>query len=541
MSQLKWWQKTTIYQIYPRSFQDSNYDGIGDLQGVINRLDYLNSLGVETIWLSPFFKSPQQDFGYDISDYRAIASEYGHMELAEKLISEVHKRDMKVVFDMVMNHTSIEHHWFKSSKLPNNDKMDWYIWRKGRKNNSKPPTNWKSMIGGNGWHFDNERKEWYYASFLPFQPDLNYHNPEVKEEMFNTVRFWMKKDVDGFRLDIFNAIYKDDQFRNNPFSLKAIPTEKNADGFFQKTKYTINNPLNFEFAKSLRSVVDELKDKDRFLIGEVFGRNETIKKYLGEQNDGLNLVFHFEMLHYKFNASYFKKLIKKMESLYPFPKIPVYTFCNHDRNRSIERISNDSNKAKLLALFQLTVRGVPVIYQGEEIGMTQMNIPLKKAKDPLAIKYSWIPQFIINLSPTALNRDGCRTPMQWTGEKNGGFCSNNVTPWLPVNSNANEVNVKDQLKDESSLLNCYKQLYDLRRKRVELEEGSIKILEDVPKGVLAYSRSIRGAKEVVEVFINFSKREQQINFTDKRIIYSTNEIAHSFLPELTGIIAISCL
>jgi oligo-1,6-glucosidase/alpha-glucosidase len=250
--QQPWYHHTTIYQIYPRSYYDSNGDGIGDIQGIIQKLDHVKDMGYQTIWCSPFFKSPQKDFGYDISDYQAIAPEYGTMQDAEQLIAEVHKRGMRIVFDMVMNHTSIEHPWFKADveRGKADSTKDYYIWR-------DKPTNWKSMTGGSGWQYNAQRKQYFYASFLPFQPDLNYRNPVVKETMLNNVRYWLKKGVDGFRLDIFNVIYKDGQFRNNPFMMKAVPSETDPSGFFQKAKYTINQPESFAFAKELRAVCNE--------------------------------------------------------------------------------------------------------------------------------------------------------------------------------------------------------------------------------------------------------------------------------------------
>jgi oligo-1,6-glucosidase/alpha-glucosidase len=236
MNSLPWYHKTTIYQIYPRSFYDSNGDGIGDLQGILQKLDYIQELGFETIWVSPFFASPQADFGYDISDYTSIAPEYGTLEDADQLIGEVHRRRMRIILDMVMNHTSMEHAWFKESRSSqNNPKADWYIWR-------DQPNNWQSMTGGSGWHYVGERNQYYWASFLPFQPDLNYRNPAVKEAMFNIIRFWLARGVDGFRLDLFNVIYKDAEFRNNPFSFRLIPAGDEPSSFFQVAKYTLNLP-----------------------------------------------------------------------------------------------------------------------------------------------------------------------------------------------------------------------------------------------------------------------------------------------------------
>ncbi|MBK7320411.1 alpha-amylase family glycosyl hydrolase [Candidatus Villigracilis affinis] len=307
-----WYHKTSIYQIYPRSFYDTNGDGIGDLKGIIQKLDYLHELGFETLWISPFFSSPQADTGYDISSYTDIAPEYGSMDDTQQLIEEVHQRGMKIVFDMVMNHTSIEHPWFKESRSSqDNPKADWYIWR-------DKPNNWQSMTGGNGWHYSAERRQYFWSSFLPFQPDLNYRNPEVKKTMFDTVRFWLNKGVDGFRLDIFNVIYKDAEFRNNPFSFKLLPTEDDPSGFFQEAKYNLNQPESFEFAKELRSVCDEFGEK--ILLGEVSGDRSIIRKFLGnEVNNGLGLVFDFRNAQLPIQRGLFPQVDRAHRSAFSRP------------------------------------------------------------------------------------------------------------------------------------------------------------------------------------------------------------------------------
>ena len=277
--QQKWWKYTNIYQIYPRSFMDSNNDGVGDIQGVISKLDYIKELGFETIWISPFFESPQRDFGYDISEYCSISKDYGTMQDADQLITEVHKRGMFIVFDLVLNHTSDEHPWFKQSVKKKNGKADWYIWHDG--NGKRPPNNWKSLPGSNGWHFNKVRKQWYWASFLSFQPDLNWRNPEVKKAMFDVVRFWLDKGVDGFRLDIFNTIYEDAELKKNPKKWNPFPTDDSPSVGFQELSNSMNHPDNYQLAEELRAIMDEYENPERFVIGEVFGRHEEIKHYLG--------------------------------------------------------------------------------------------------------------------------------------------------------------------------------------------------------------------------------------------------------------------
>ncbi len=519
-----WWKNTVVYQIYPRSFYDSNSDGTGDLEGIICKLDYLQELGIETIWISPFFESPQQDFGYDISDYYKVDSLFGDNEILSELIEEIHKRKMYVVFDLVMNHTSDKHTWFKeSAKDSINSKADWYVWREGRNNNKRPPNNWKSTIGGTGWHFHNGRNQWYFSSFLPWQPDLNYHNPETKKAMLDVARHWLSKGVDGFRLDIFNVIYEDRSFKNNPFSWRALPSTENPDGFQQKMKYTVNHPQNYIFARELRAVLDSFEG-NRFAVGEVFGDHEAIQRYTGQKGDGLNLVFLFDMLDFNFNARFFSNKIENYEKYYPSPNFPTLVFSNHDRKRSISRIGNDPEKAKLIAIFQLTARGTPFLYQGEEIGMTQATIPTKKALDPLAIKYKWIPQFLVNCSKESLNRDECRTPMQWDNSPNSGFCAETTKPWLQVNKNYKKINVEYEKKDSNSLLNFYKKLLEIRKKHKTLQAGDIEILDFKRSGnILAYRRSL--SETNVDVFINFSKKDRIINYSSSNheIIFNQNK------------------
>ncbi|MCC6570697.1 MAG: alpha-glucosidase [Chitinophagales bacterium] len=493
-----WYQTTTIYQIYPRSYKDSNGDGIGDLQGIIQQLDYIRDMGFETIWLSPFYTSPQVDVGYDIADYRNIAPEYGTMADAEQLIEEVHRRGMKIVFDMVMNHTSDQHPWFRESCTSrDNPKADWYIWR-------DQPNNWKSILGPKGWHYCEARNQYYYASFLPFQPDLNYRNPEVKKEMFDTCRFWLQKGVDGFRLDIFNCIIKDKDFRDNPFSLlHPIPSEEYPGGNFQIRKYSLNQEENFVLAQELRQVVDEFQP-DRMLLGEVFGGHENVKQYLGKKQDGLHLVFLFDILFFKFKASYFRKKIAEFEHHYPAPNIPTIVFSNHDQLRSMRRIGNDMQKAKLLAMLQSTVRAVPTFYYGEEVGMTNGYIPIKEGVDAMCKTFGWVPQFIADRLPVAINRDVCRTPMQWNTQKNAGFSTADKT-WLPVNKELDNRNVAQQLQQPDSLLHTYRSLLAIRKKEKALHQGDIEIINAGNDQILAYVRTFE--KEKLLVFLNFSAKK----------------------------------
>jgi len=531
---LPWWKTTTVYQIYPRSFKDSTGDGIGDIPGIISKLDYLQDLGVGTIWFSPFFSSPQADHGYDVSDYRRIAPEYGTMLDCERLIHEIHNRGMHVVLDMVLNHTSNQHPWFLESRSSRESpKRDWYIWRDGRRSRGrKPPNNWKAVVGGSGWHYDEQTDQWYWAQFLPFQPDLNYRNSEVKQEMFDIVRFWLNKGVDGFRLDIINAIYEDEALRDNPFVLKLFPSEEYEKSFFQNRIHTVNHSDNFAFVKELRSVMDEYSDPERFLVGEVAASLETLKRYCGEeintnQTNGLHLTFLFQSLDADFDAHTFRNLISRYEQYFAEPYSPTWVFSNHDQMRRISRLRNDVDKAKLNVTLQLTVRGVPYIYYGEEIGMPNHRLPLKTAQDPVALKYSWIPQFLVNLltrsGSVLLNRDDCRTPMQWNSSPNAGFCSEESEPWLPVEPRYETINVDYEESQPNSLLHCYKSLLRLRRQMPALHSGSLHLINLFlhKKSILSFERKYD--KQVVQIWLNFSDRPIQIEEIQGRaeLIFST--------------------
>jgi oligo-1,6-glucosidase/alpha-glucosidase len=510
---LPWWKSTTVYQVYPRSFCDSNGDGIGDLQGIVQRLDYLHQLGIETVWISPFFASPQADFGYDIRDHFSIAPEYGSFEDCLRLIDEVHARGMKVVFDMVLNHTSDQHTWFHQSRSSRrSSKRDWYIWRDGRRpDGAAPPNNWRSFLGGSGWHYDAHTDQWYWASFLPFQPDLNYRNPEVKQAMLDMVRYWLKQGVDGLRLDLFNAIYKDDAFSDNPFSFRPIPSEENPDGFFQRNQHTINHPDTIAFSRELRSVVDEFSDPPRFIVGEVFGSSEVLKQYCGKEAEGLNLVFLFKAMRSEFSAAAYRELIHEFETHFADPLLPTWVFGNHDRPRWMERLGNDVSKAKLVATLQMTARGVPFIYYGDEIGMQQHDLPARRGLDPVSRRFRRIPAWLarrLRKHGILLNRDECRPPMQWSDEPNAGFSAAHATPWLPLHPSATERNVAAQERDPHSLLAVYRRMLGIRKSSQALRSGRLELLKggDLPDHVLGYRREHEHGRDQATVFLNFSER-----------------------------------
>lgn len=516
-----WWKTTTVYQVYPRSFADLNGDGIGDIAGLIDRLDYLKWLGIETIWLSPFFSSPQADFGYDISSHFEIAPEYGSQEDCRQLIDEIHARGMKVVLDMVLNHTSEEHPWFLESRgTRDNPKRDFYLWRDGRKpGGAAPPNNWRSILGGSGWHYEEETDQWYWASFLPFQPDLNYRNPVVKRAMLDVVRHWLREGADGLRLDVFNAIHKDASFANNPFSPRPFPSAENPDGFFQRPLYTQNHPDTFTFARELRAVVNEFHDPPRFVVGEVFGSTEVLRDYCGAAGDGLHLVFLFKSLQASFKAPAFRKLIGEFEAAFPEPLQPTYVFGNHDRPRSMERLRNDPAKARLLAAFQFTVRGVPFVYYGDELGLPHhRGMTLQGAKDPVARRYGFLPAFLLSLlrkRGILINRDECRSPMPWDSGPHAGFSPPaTAETWLPVHPQSPVVNVASQRDDSQSVLAAYKRMIELRRRSPALSAGSMELIEPRAQSrhVLAYTR--KHDREVANVYLNFSRRAVPVDLRE---------------------------
>ena len=522
----QWWQKTVAYQIYPRSFKDSNGNGIGDLKGIIEKIDYLHKLGVETIWFSPFFVSPQQDHGYDVANFREIDPVYGTMDDFDNLLKELHNKEMKIVLDLVLNHTSIKHPWFiESASSKDNSKRDWYIWRDGKKPGGiKTPNNWKAIPGGPAWRYYENTDQWYYFHFLPFQPDLNYRNPEVKEEMFNAMRFWLNKGVDGFRLDILYAIYEDKLLRNNPFSWTLTLSDKKPACYFQYHKYDLNLPETIDFAMELRNLMEEY-EPERFLVGEISGSIENVRDYYGPNNNGLHMVFLFEFTSTSFKSKKYRKVISRIEKALRFPYTPTFVYSNHDRVRHISLLKDNVNKAKILATLQLTLRGVPFIYYGEEIGMGNVKFKLKTSEDPLGRKFSKFPfPQIARLLGISLSRDSCRTPMQWSAESNAGFTPNpKVKTWLKISDNYKKINVYREEKNPESLLNCYKRLINVRRENISLQEGLFQIsdLGKLNKKCIAYKRIHE--KQEIYVYLNFSNKNFSLeNPTQKpKLIFST--------------------
>jgi len=527
-----------VYQVYPRSFKDTTGNGIGDIPGIVVKLDYLKELGVDTIWFSPFFRSPQIDQGYDISDFCNIAPEHGKMADFDLLLNEMHARNMKMILDFVLSHTSIEHPWFlESASSKDNPKRNWYIWRNGKKpDGRKPPNNWRAMTGGPAWQYFRNTDQWAYFHFLPCEVDLNYREPEVKKTMMGIMRFWLDKGVDGFRLDLLHAIYEDERLRDNPLSWRLLPSDKSTSLLFRSHKYDLNLPETYSFAVELRKIVDEYEPK-RFLIGEVFGTMEELRHYYGPHSTGLHMIFLFEFTSTAFRPHRYTKLIRRIEEVLPEPHTPTYVFGNHDRMRFITRLGNDTRKAKIAATMQFTLRGIPFIYYGEEIGMPNSKINLKTSKDPIGRKYAWLPFSQIKGLGFSISRDGCRTPMQWDDGPNASFSFNPSTqPWLDISPSYWNLNVKNEKADPNSLWNCYRRLIHLRRENSALQRGAFKFISvgKLGKKCLAYRRIYQNQE--IFVYLNFSKKSLRLSCPvgETDVLFSTRPTRKDIPVEADG-------
>ncbi|MBI2569117.1 MAG: alpha-glucosidase [Candidatus Schekmanbacteria bacterium] len=531
-----WWVRTVVYQICPRSFFDASGDGIGDLAGITAKLDYLAELGVGTLWLTPFYDSPQRDFGYDIRDFRHVAAEYGSLGDFQSLIDGAHSRGLRVVLDLVLNHTSDEHEWFvEARKGRTNPQRDWYVWRDGRQPAGQaPPTNWRSLVGGRGWHYDRGSGQWYWAQFLPFQPDLNYRNPDVRRAMLDIVRYWLDRGVDGFRLDIVNALLEDASFRDNARSWRFFPSHQSTGAFFQRPDRSLNQPETLAFLAELRALIDGYDGRSRFLVGEVVAPLDVARSYCGDHGELLNLVFLFASLRMPLRARRIRELILQYERQFPEPLMPTWVFSNHDRLRRISRLGGDLQRAKLNAALQLTARGVPFIYYGEEIGMPQARLPMAQTQDGLAHRFRRWPQALVDLlrllAGDSLNRDECRAPMHWSSEQNGGFCPPHARPWISVAPAVSARSVAAQQGDERSLLSCYRRFLEARRASPALSAGALSLLaaSELPAGVVGYRRTVaaagEGEGEVVLVLLNACGRRRSVRISDPslRLLVSTD-------------------
>ena len=501
-----WWKHGVIYHIYPRSFFDSNGDGIGDLRGVIFKVKYLADLGIDAIWLSPIYTSPNFDFGYDVSDYRGINPEYGSMADFHELLETCHGSGIRVIMDMILNHTSSLHPWFLESRAQqSNPKRDWYIWKDGTGNH--PPNNWKAAFGSSAWQFDAKTGQYYLHSFFREQPDLNWRNSEMAKAVFEEMKFWLNLGVDGFRLDAINLIVKDKKFRNNPI-LPGIP-------FIHKNIYFRNRPKSIKIASKLRQLLDTYAE--RAAVGEIItlppGDPEVSASYLAD-GEGIHLAFDFSLIFSTWNAWKYYKCISSWYQRIPEQGWPCQVLSNHDLFRHIDRFSwrrHKLEKAKVAAFLLLTLKGTPFIYYGEEIGMKNGRISRKQIRDPLGHKY-W---------PLFTGRDRARTPMQWSSQPNAGFSSEN--PWLPVNPDYNQINVEKQALETGSLLNLYRSLIRLRRKHIALRDGRWIPLLNGMKGILAYIRKTE--EEQLIVILNFTANKKRIRLQEHvfgKVLLSTS-------------------
>ena len=448
-----WWRHGIFYQIYPRSYQDSNADGIGDLAGIIERLPYLLTLGVDAIWLSPIFPSPMADFGYDISDYTGIDPLFGTMADFDALINAAHQGGLKLILDLVPNHTSDQHPWFvESRRSRDNPKRDWYIWRDPGPDGG-PPNNWLSEFGGSAWQYDGATGQYYYHAFLVQQPDLNWRNPKVREAIFEVMRFWLRKGVDGFRVDVIWHLIKDAEFRDNPpnpnFHEGRPPHERIL------TQYSTDQPEVHEVIVQMRRVVDEFEC--RVLIGEIYLPLHRLVAYYGNDLTGAQMPFNFALLSTLWSARSIEKIIADYERALPAGAWPNWVLGNHDRPRVASRVGPE--QARVAAMLLLTLRGTPTLYYGDEIGMRQVAIAPDQVHDP----------FEKNVPGIGVGRDGCRTPMQWDATVYAGFSTS--APWLPLSNDFPHENVVNLEADSRSILSLYKALIGLRKKLPQLMWG----------------------------------------------------------------------
>jgi alpha-glucosidase len=497
-----WWKHAVIYEIYPRSFQDSNGDGVGDLNGITQRLDYLKDLGVDAIWIAPCYPSPQVDFGYDISDYEAIDPMYGTLADFDRLMAEAGKRNIRIIMDAVLNHTSDKHAWFiESASSRNNPKADWYIWRDG-KGPGQPPNNWLSTFGHSAWQFEQSRNQYYYHYFYIQQPDLNWRNPQVETAIFNMLRFWLDKGVAGFRLDAIPTLFEDPSLKDE----KVLPGTNKFGDPNEETKLQENLPEVHGVIQRMRAMINTYPN-NRVLIGETYLPNvqELDKWYGGAKHNELQLPMDMQVgFEDKLDANQFRQRINDAETKVHGGQ-PLFVFDNHDNPRSAFRYGDGvHNKAidQMLATILFTTRSTALMYYGDEIEMPT-SVPTSKdqVRDPIGVT-GW---------PQEKGRDGERTPMQWDSSTSAGFSTNPKT-WLPVASDYKEVNVEVESKDPDSMLNWYKKLIALRRSNPALHDGDIKMLDTGNSQIVAWRRTAPDGKAVV-VACNFTSQPQTFPLT----------------------------
>jgi glycosidase len=511
-----WWQTGVIYQIYPRSFADTTGNGIGDLAGVIRRLDYLSeTLGVDAVWFSPFHRSPMADFGYDASDQCDVDPVFGDLAVFDELVAGAHRRSLRVIVDYVPTYTSDQHAWFIESRASRDSaKRDWYVWRDPKPDGS-PPSNWLSIFGGLAWEWDEATGQYYLHTFLKEMPDLNWRNPEVKQAMFDVARFWLERGVDGFRVDTTHIIMKDPELRDNPPSPAGQLAFHRPMGDYdsQLHIYDKGHPDVHAVYRDFRQMLDDYGDeRPRMAVGEVhiFDWAEWAS-YYGQNLDELHMPYNFALLNVEWDGLAVRQVVDSLEAALPPGAWPNYVLGNHDESRFVTRYGR--SQARVGAMLQLTLRGTPTIYYGDEIGMDDVPIPADEILDPWGI----------NVDPD-LSRDPCRTPMQWSPAPNAGFSAPEVSKlWLPLAADYAEVNVESELADPTSILNLYRRLLTYRRESPALRWGSYQPVDGVPPTCFVYKR--RSEDKTVLVALNFAAEEQRIAVPalgDGRIVISTH-------------------
>jgi alpha-glucosidase len=508
-----WWQRGIIYQIYPRSFMDSNGDGIGDLPGIISKLDYLQWLGVDAIWISPIFPSPMADFGYDVSDYINVHPLFGTLADFDRLVAEAHRRQLKVILDYVPNHTSDQHPWFIESRSSRHSpKRDWYIWRDPAPDGGLP-NNWVSVFGGSAWEWDAASRQYYYHAYLKEQPDLNWRHPAVQTAMLDVLRFWLDRGVDGFRIDALRQLIKDDLFRDNP----PNPAYRADQGPYHALLplYTTDRPEVLNMIVRMRHLVDQYEA--RLLIGELYLPIDRLVAYYGVNGSGVHLPFNFHLILVPWNSRQIAALIAAYEAALPPDGWPNWVLGNHDQHRLASHVG--LAQARVAAMLLLTLRGTPTLYYGDELGMRDVAIPPELVQDP------WEK----NVPGLGLGRDPERTPMQWDIPPNAGFTTG--IPWLPLAADYPVVNVAIQRDDPTSMLTLYRRLIELRRETSALTVGSYTPIE-ASSDVLAYIRSHADQRWLV--VLNLGPQPQR--FDPRRVELQGRIVLSTHLDRSGGVV-----
>ncbi len=502
----KWWQTGVIYQIYPRSFQDSNGDGVGDLPGILQRLPYLRWLGVDAIWISPIYPSPMCDFGYDVSDYTGIHPLFGTLDDFDRLLAGAHHHDLNVILDLVPSHTSDLHPWFQASRSSRHDPhRDWYIWADPAPNGGLP-NNWLSRFGGPAWTFDEATGQYYLHSFLNEQPDLNWRNPNVQAAMLDAMRFWLDRGVDGFRVDVIDRIVKDDLLRDDPPNPDWHPGMEPYKSLLHI--YSMNRPEVHDVVRSMRSLLDTYPD--RMMVGESYLPIPDLAKYYGDHLDEVELAFNFELIRAPWAAPYIRDYIRRYERSLPEGAWPNWVLGNHDNHRVATRLG--PRQARVAQMLLLTLRGTPTCYYGDELGMPDVHVPPDRIQDPWGK----------NVPDLALGRDPERTPMQWDPTLHAGFST--AEPWLPLDDNYRSMNVEAEHNDPNSMLHFVRALLTLRRHTSALTVGTWQPVATKPDTILAYTR--KHQDQLTLVALNFSDQNHTLDLsalgTTGRALISTH-------------------